>query len=431
MIRIRHTHRRGFTIIELMVSMALIILIMVVISEAFSAGLHAFTQLKGIGTMQERLRIAATMLRRDLQLRHFEGNRRLSDFDPYWYDPNIGNGDGTTRGPGGRPAQGFFRIQTPALVAGNLTYLRFEGNDGDGIPSYTLDPNNINLVTLPQNIPVLHFTSKFVPERKDALRLDQVFTMPVPASQPPAVPQPAPLDTQEGPLDFRQLGKMNSTWAEIAWWVQPSVDPLTGAQQFAGTTPLYTLYRRQRLMIAPRVDQVYVGVSPQLLGQYYGVSCEYDPGNYPAAATQLLFNSEYGVAESPYVNRAVSRSMMYQPVVNGVPAPLQNMGQWYSAPAPLGTTNNEPGTLQSDDVIAADVISFEIKVLRRGTPDFKDINDNTFLDSQGNFQQPYAGVYDTATTPVGWMGLNAIKIVIRVWDFKTSQARQVTVIVDL
>src|SRR5262249_58851656 len=95
------------------------------------------------------------------------------------------------------------------------------------------------------------------------------------------------------------------------------------------------------------------------------------------------------------------------------PAPLQNMGQWYSAPAPLGTTNNELPSLQADDVIAADVISFEIKVLRRGTPDFKDLNDNTFIDSQGVFQQPYAGgVYDTATTNVGWMGLNAIKIVI-------------------
>jgi hypothetical protein len=54
-----------------------------------------------------------------------------------------------------------------------------------------------------------------------------------------------------------------------------------------------------------------------------------------------------------------------------------------------------------------------------------------FIDSQGNFQAPYGGVYDTATTPVGWMGLNAIKIVLRVWDFKTNQARQVTVIQDL
>jgi hypothetical protein len=230
---------------------------------------------------------------------------------------------------------------------------------------------------------------------------------------------------------------MNSTWAEIAWWVQPSVDPLTGQQQFAGTTPLYTLYRRQRLIIAPRVDQVYTGVSTQYIGAYYGVSCEIDPGNYPMAPTQLLYNNEYDVAASPYVGRAVQRSMMYQPLVVGpngqFPAPLQSMAQWYSAPAPLGTTNNEPTTLQADDVIAADVISFEIKVLRRGTPDFKDLNDNMFIDSQGNFQAPYGGVYDTATTttPVGWMGLNAIKIVLRVWDFKTNQARQVTVIQDL
>jgi hypothetical protein len=143
-----------------------------------------------------------------------------------------------------------------------------------------------------------------------------------------------------------------------------------------------------------------------------------------------LFNSEYSVAGSPYIGLAVSRSMMYQPLVGGIQAPLQALNQWYSSPAPLGTTNGEPPLLTADDVIASDVISFEIKVLRRGTPDFTDLN-GLFIDSQGNPQQPYAGIYDTATTPVGWLGLNGIKVVLRVWDFKTNQARQVTVIQDL
>src|SRR5262249_2312020 len=196
MIRIRHTHRRGFTIIELMVSMALIILIMVVISEAFSAGLTAFRQLKGIGTMQERLRIAATMLRRDLQLRHFEGNRRLSDFDPYWYDPNIGNGDGTTRAIGGPPTAGSFRLPPPPLGASNLTYLRLEGYAAHGTPRFVTAQNNTTLATLPKNTPAPHSTKNFVPDPRAPLPRDHFSTRPPPPSQPPAVPPTAPLDTQ-------------------------------------------------------------------------------------------------------------------------------------------------------------------------------------------------------------------------------------------
>ena len=90
MIDKRYKSRGGFTIVELLVSMALIILIMAVLSEAFAAGLSAFRSLKGIGDMQERLRIVAGQLRRDLKVRHFDGDRKISDFGGYWVDPRLG-----------------------------------------------------------------------------------------------------------------------------------------------------------------------------------------------------------------------------------------------------------------------------------------------------------------------------------------------------
>src|SRR5262249_34463161 len=93
MIATRFTRRGGFTIVELLVAMALIILIMAVLSEACTAGLSAFRSLKGLGDMQELMRLASTRLKQDLALRHFEGDRKLSDIDPYWQDPFIGNGD--------------------------------------------------------------------------------------------------------------------------------------------------------------------------------------------------------------------------------------------------------------------------------------------------------------------------------------------------
>jgi hypothetical protein len=71
----RGSPRRGYTISELLVAMALIVFIMVVLSESLSTGLEAFRKLKGIGDQQEKLRTAATLLRRDLAEAHFDTTR--------------------------------------------------------------------------------------------------------------------------------------------------------------------------------------------------------------------------------------------------------------------------------------------------------------------------------------------------------------------
>jgi len=108
--------RRAFTIVELLVAMALIVLIMAILAEAFAAALESFRQLKAIGDMQERMRVATNHLRLDLLGRHFEGDRKLSQF-----------------GNTARPQQGFFRIQqnSPAVL---------EGVDDDGLPSTRAAP---------------------------------------------------------------------------------------------------------------------------------------------------------------------------------------------------------------------------------------------------------------------------------------------------
>src|SRR5207248_7793599 len=125
--------------------------------------------------------------------------------------------------------------QTPALMGAVLapgvagSSVNWEGNDGDQLPSY---------VTNPTSLPVLHCTIKTVPDRRDALRRDQLFTTPI--ADPSSL-----LPTTEGPVDFRASGIMNSSWAEVAWFIVP-----TG--EMAGSTPLYSLYRRAGPMIAPR-----------------------------------------------------------------------------------------------------------------------------------------------------------------------------------
>src|SRR6187455_1903740 len=91
----RRQHRRGFTITELLVAMALIIFIMYILAEAFSAGSSAFRNLKAIGDMNEKLRTTTNILRKYLSADHFDGRKRASDLD-FWRD--------------GPPKQGFMRI---------------------------------------------------------------------------------------------------------------------------------------------------------------------------------------------------------------------------------------------------------------------------------------------------------------------------------
>src|SRR6516165_92861 len=107
--------RTGFTLVEMMVTVALTLFIMVILSTAFSTALETFRQLKAIGDMQDQLRTATNMLRADLGADHFEGRRRLSDTN-FW-----------TVGP---PREGFLRITQDTDPAD-----KNEGQDADNIPS--------------------------------------------------------------------------------------------------------------------------------------------------------------------------------------------------------------------------------------------------------------------------------------------------------
>src|SRR5258708_31614184 len=100
--------RTGFTIVELLVCMALIVLIMSILSQAFVEGLETFRRLKGIGDMQDNLRTAVVPLRNDLLARHFDGTQKLS------------TGFGTGALGGLPPIRGFVRIQqgSPAILEG-------------------------------------------------------------------------------------------------------------------------------------------------------------------------------------------------------------------------------------------------------------------------------------------------------------------------
>src|SRR5262249_9467667 len=110
--------RRGFTITELLVVMALIVFIMYILAEAFAAGAGAFRNRKAIGDMNEKLRSTSLLLRRGLQADRFEDKRRISDPD-FWKN--------------GPPGAGFLRVYNGSPYSTKPTDpYYYEGLDLDG-----------------------------------------------------------------------------------------------------------------------------------------------------------------------------------------------------------------------------------------------------------------------------------------------------------
>ena len=91
--------RSGFTLIELMVAMALSLFLMTILAEAFAVSMDTFRGLRAIGDMQDTLRNATRQMREDLSLPHFEGARKMSDND-FWMEPR---------------REGFFYLKGTAL----------------------------------------------------------------------------------------------------------------------------------------------------------------------------------------------------------------------------------------------------------------------------------------------------------------------------
>ena len=140
-IRPESSRRPGFTLVELLVSMALILFIMTILAEAFSSGTETFRRLKGIGDLQERLRTASTILKRDLAADHFQGKTRLSDPN-FWVN--------------GPPEEGFFRLyqgSTPPAAnklgqfptSQNLNY-QIDGVDLSGPPTFRTVDHAIHMM---------------------------------------------------------------------------------------------------------------------------------------------------------------------------------------------------------------------------------------------------------------------------------------------
>jgi prepilin-type N-terminal cleavage/methylation domain-containing protein len=418
--------RSGFTLVELMVALALIIFIMSILSQAFVAASKVFRDLKAAGDLARQQRAVTTLLRRDLQADHFDGRRRLSD-PTFW-----------EQGP---PREGFFRIWEFINPAQNLNLID-EGQDQDGIHFYR------------SNVHMLHFTVQALGnERKD------FFSASVPPPDPMATPPfpGSPLltsfaSTREARYEDSP-GTYRSQWAEVVWFLRPVLDE-AGLQETANGIPLFSLHRRQ-LLLVPDHAQVNAPVPVSELPRYVEVSAKPDPTN----SANLYFNSPISVTMPArrFGMDSANQAGDFPPPPAGQPMQVR-----------YHTLGEDNANLAAADVVVTDVVSFDVQVLQRNDPNFVHLRDLQYLDPTTGQRSPWSNqnpvylntpvmpprpyVFDTwsqardnkydytqwnqpgqVTSIPMWRNdtgpiVQALKITLRTWDFKTETARQVTII---
>jgi hypothetical protein len=340
-----------------------------------------------------------------------------------------------------------------------------EGTDPDGIPSARAVDH------------MLHFTvdlSQVLASRKplviDPNRRENFLVANVPTGTTPALDSLGPVP------DFRAPGTYVGRWGEVAYYLRQAPGAPT-----ANGTPLFALYRRQAVI--PDTDVTTLNMPPRFPttppsnasatpedGKLVEMSCKDDP----AAAGSLFFNS---ATEITIPERRFGTNPTYGG--GGVPIALTGVTPTsypiYSDQ--VGSGSNQIG----DDLLLTDVVSFEVRIAFLGATstatDFVNLYDPSLpavtntnfnattgpmvFDAWSRLATPASGppfTYDydgsvansnpsvrlwdnndpsnptpgnTAFTVPLRIRVLALQIILRVWDARTQQTRQITIIQDM
>jgi hypothetical protein len=401
--RLTPTARRrpAFTLVEMMVSTALIIFMMYILANAFEKGLGAFRVLKTASDMQDKLRGAATIIRQDLAQQHFEdggkylGDQRLDT--PDWKPPK----------------KGYFRVYLEGMGVA-------EGKDPDDPGGTLFHYRSPAPGTLGH---VLQFTV-----RLEGVRQDQFFTVNTPDAVLPALSVPT-YTRSPGSTRF------STVWAEITYFVRPT------GQTTDGTVPLYTLYRRQNLLLP---DVPPSGLPNPSAGGYEEVSHYGNQFNGPEEVTAPArrFGGLATSAAAPFtaatlvpLSGAQTASdqlltnvlnwevkMLWDPsdVIGERPQAKINPDFPFDHPSRIPAINPAiPGGTK-----VFDTWSSRQTVNAAATDDF----------ANDAWKQGYSAYGSGAATPKTLpmkVRVRALQIELRIWDPKSKTTRQMTIIQDV
>lgn len=436
----RGSRQAGFTIVELLVSLALIMFIMAILSAAFGEAAKTFRALKSAGDQAERLRATSILLRRDLASWHFDDNRRLSDTN-FW----------TSSGVPTPPPVGFFRIYQGSVPV------------ADGVDLDAASPPNISIDHALQFSVRLGFG-------QNPVAPGDFFSAQVPVG--------FPLLSDSGASARYQLPAAapwnnityNYQWGEVAWFLARQQNPASGQFELTanGEAALYSLYRRQLVAVPPSAKPAGIPVA--------------NAGNYPDLSVQparvgvnAFFNSEQDLPEparrfgmDPTVPAAGAVTAQYagRPNANRNTGAAGSAWEFPALYAPRGVDSlTGLGIPANSDLMLTDVLSFDIQVLVDGKTTFLPLsqlqqyaNNNpaypaatgpwvfdTWSGIGTDLEYPSYSTWQTGgtfasiplfqNTVVGatptYIRIRAIQITLRIWDSKTQLARQVTIIQDM
>jgi prepilin-type N-terminal cleavage/methylation domain-containing protein len=440
--------RRGFTLVELLVSMALVIFIMVIVSETFVSALDSVRLLKAQGEMQANLRAASSRLRSDLTSPHFIGN------GPNVSDQNLALGS--------VPSWGYFRVMHgsppmtgnpyineapadphPSYAATDhvLSFTRFDPGTQQWYETvYYLLPNgesaggtSLNALYRSQNGPVLPYQ---VP----------------PGGAPDNGSQPTQTQVVDLSMPYWRYGMSYADWqngpaSNFAPGVAPNGTPLPPPINPIAGAPIAQIFSGTRVRWG--MPSWFQSWQQQINGP----------------------NAPYTFAMDPYW---MTNTQGWPPAQGYFSAPQYN--QRYMAPFGGFTPPNPAG----DDILLTNVITFEVRLsVRTASPQqqptpsaflnlfdmwpsankqFSQSGNNLFIPGGPYTWDNQAAVFDTwfqsgpptsVASKLSAAQLNmaqnidpqgtilkpplpiqvvAVQITLRVWDDRTQQARQVTIV---
>ena len=409
--------RAGFTLVELLVAVALTMVIMGIIAVAFQKSIDTFRLLHSVGQMQERLKSAEIVLKRDLGAEHFGGNFKPGFSGPYVRDQRL---DLVGWLP---PDEGFF-----AIIHGNANQVQgsdnsiSEGPDSDGLYSFRAVNHT------------LHFTVKLSGKREE----DYFY-----AWAPTNIANASPADFKR-PSSDPNNALFASRWAEVCYFLVPLPTSSANGQ------PLYTLYRRQR--VAAPTGGANLIFPPTQPAQ-----------NYPDVSSVAINANTSIVNTSAALTRQQNRMLL-----SGINASEGGGSIW--KPLYIGEGQANPPPQMGDDILLTDVLSFEAKVFwsngpagpqqqltfpSAATPDwpFAVLPVSPINLKYGGVQNNGERRFDTwsrqdANAGINWddpqsfntvgndkpplrIRVSTLQIRIRVWDSNAQQARQLTMVQDI
>lgn len=322
--RTQPIQRQGFTLVELLVSMAIIIFMLSIMSQAFVIATTCMQGMKTVGELIDKVRPVMTILQRDLAADHFDGTKKLCDSDFWEYGP---------------PREGYFTI-----IQGSVSEL--ETPSSGSVKYYISNSTSNHALTFTSRLsgknPTEFYTAEYPTAHK--ARMNGIYNYP----DPTFATNPAYMKVQNARrFDFIP-DVIHSKWAELAYFIKPNgsvvaKDPTGGYVDL----PLHDLYRQQRIILPDVSDMNKAGIT----------NASPDPFNlfshYVDASGKVIFNQASDVTApwKRFGNRGAS------------PAALPNF-KAYADPTGLNDVGN------NSDLVLTNVISFDVRIINDSNLDF-------------------------------------------------------------